>query len=39
MEVMEFESKIAGLDPEAVDSGEHPGKLVGLTFPDCSGPL
>jgi two-component system chemotaxis response regulator CheB len=36
---MEFESKIAGLDPEVVESGEHAGELVGLTCPDCAGPL
>jgi two-component system, chemotaxis family, protein-glutamate methylesterase/glutaminase len=36
---MEFESKIAGLDPEVVESGEHAGELVGFTCPDCAGPL
>ena len=36
---MEFEAKIAGLDPEVVESGEHVGELVGFTCPDCAGPL
>lgn len=36
---MEFESKVAGLDPEVIESGEHPGKLVGFTCPDCAGPM
>ena len=36
---MEFVSKIAGLDPEVVESGEHVGELVGFTCPDCAGPL
>jgi two-component system, chemotaxis family, protein-glutamate methylesterase/glutaminase len=36
---MKFESKIAGLDPEVIESGEHPGELVGFTCPDCAGPL
>jgi two-component system chemotaxis response regulator CheB len=36
---MEFEAKIAGLDPEVVESGEHVGELVGFTCPECAGPL
>ena len=36
---MEFEAKIAGLDPEVVDGGEHVGVLAGFTCPDCAGPL
>jgi two-component system chemotaxis response regulator CheB len=36
---MVFESKVAGLDPEVVESGEHAGELVGFTCPDCAGPL
>lgn len=36
---MEFESKIAGLDPTVIDSGEHPGKLSMFTCPECAGPL
>jgi two-component system, chemotaxis family, protein-glutamate methylesterase/glutaminase len=36
---MEFEAKIAGLDPGAVEGGEHPGELVDFTCPECAGPL
>jgi two-component system, chemotaxis family, protein-glutamate methylesterase/glutaminase len=36
---MEFESKVAGLDPEVIESGEHPGELVGFTCPECAGPI
>lgn len=36
---MELESKIAGLDPTAIDSGERPGEISGYACPDCSGPL
>ena len=36
---MELESRIAGLDPTAVDSGERPGEISGYTCPECSGPL
>ena len=38
-EEMRFEARIAGLDPSAVDSGEHPGQLSGFTCPECTGPL
>jgi two-component system chemotaxis response regulator CheB len=38
-EDMEFESNIAGLDPKAVESGEHVGELVDFTCPECAGPL
>jgi two-component system, chemotaxis family, protein-glutamate methylesterase/glutaminase len=38
-EDMEFEARISGLDPSAIDSGEHPGELSGFTCPDCAGPL
>lgn len=38
-EDMEFEARIAGLDPEAIDSGEHRGDLSGFTCPECAGPL
>ena len=38
-EEMEFESKIAGLDPTVVDGGEHVGELSGFTCPECTGPL
>lgn len=36
---MKFESKIAGLDPEVIESGGHPGELAGFTCPECAGPL
>jgi len=36
---MEFESKIAGLDPTVIDSGEHIGELSALSCPECAGPL
>jgi two-component system, chemotaxis family, protein-glutamate methylesterase/glutaminase len=36
---MEFESKIAGLDPKVIDSGDHPGKLSAFSCPECAGPL
>jgi two-component system chemotaxis response regulator CheB len=36
---MELESKLAGLDPTVIDSGEHPGELTQFTCPECSGPL
>lgn len=38
-EDMEFEARISGLDPSAIDSGEHPGDLSGFTCPECAGPL
>ena len=38
-EDMEFEARIAGLDPSAIDSGDHPGELSGFTCPECAGPL
>ncbi len=38
-EDMEFEAKIAGLDPSTIDSGEHPGEVSGFTCPECTGPL
>ncbi len=38
-EDMEFESKIAGLDPTVIDSGKHPGELSMFTCPECAGPL
>jgi two-component system chemotaxis response regulator CheB len=36
---MELESRIAGLDPTAIDSDERPGELSRFTCPECSGPL
>ena len=36
---MEFESKIAGLDPTVVDDGGHPGELSAFGCPECAGPL
>jgi two-component system chemotaxis response regulator CheB len=36
---MEFESKIAGLDPTVIDSNEHPGELAAFSCPECAGPL
>ena len=36
---MEFESKIAGLDPTVIDSNEHPGELSAFSCPECAGPL
>ena len=36
---MEFESKIAGLDPTVIDSGDHPGELSAFSCPECTGPL
>lgn len=38
-EDMEFETRISGLDPSAIDSGEHPGEVSGFTCPECTGPL
>jgi two-component system, chemotaxis family, protein-glutamate methylesterase/glutaminase len=38
-EDMEFESKIAGLDPTVIDSGDHPGTLSAFSCPECAGPL
>lgn len=38
-EEMEFEARIAGLDPSTVNSLEHPGDPSGFTCPECSGPL
>lgn len=38
-EDMRFETRIAGLDPSAIDSGEHPGEVSGFTCPECTGPL
>lgn len=32
---MEFESKIAGLDPTVIDSNEHPGELAAFSCPEC----
>jgi two-component system chemotaxis response regulator CheB len=36
---MELESRIAGLDPTAIDNDERPGELSRFTCPECSGPL
>jgi two-component system, chemotaxis family, protein-glutamate methylesterase/glutaminase len=36
---MEFESKMAGLDPSVIDGGQHFGELSAFTCPDCAGPL
>lgn len=36
---MEFESKIAGLDPTVIDSGDYPGELSTFSCPECAGPL
>jgi len=36
---MEFESKMAGLDPTVIDSGEHIGELAAFSCPECAGPL
>jgi two-component system chemotaxis response regulator CheB len=36
---MEFESKIAGLDPTVIESGDHPGELSAFSCPQCAGPL
>jgi two-component system, chemotaxis family, protein-glutamate methylesterase/glutaminase len=36
---MEFESKIAGLDPTVIDSNEHVGELSAFSCPECAGPL
>ena len=36
---MELESRIAGLDPTAIDSDERPGELSRFTCPESSGPL
>src|SRR5215212_9137289 len=36
---MELESRIAGLDPTAIDNDERPGELSQFTCPECSGPL
>ena len=38
-EEMEYESKIAGLDPSAVESEAPPGDLSSLSCPECAGPL
>jgi two-component system, chemotaxis family, protein-glutamate methylesterase/glutaminase len=38
-EEMEYEAKIAGLDPSAVESGAPPGDLSSLSCPECAGPL
>jgi CheB methylesterase len=34
---LELESRIAGLDPTAIDSDERPGELSRFTCPECSG--
>jgi two-component system, chemotaxis family, protein-glutamate methylesterase/glutaminase len=36
---MEYESKIAGLDPSTVESGAPPGELSSFSCPECAGPL
>jgi two-component system chemotaxis response regulator CheB len=36
---MEFEAKIAGLDPTVIDSDEHIGELSAFSCPECAGPL
>ena len=36
---MDLESKIAGLDPTALDSDQRPGEISHFTCPDCAGPL
>jgi two-component system chemotaxis response regulator CheB len=36
---MEIESRVAGLDPSAINSDERPGELSRFTCPDCTGPL
>jgi two-component system, chemotaxis family, protein-glutamate methylesterase/glutaminase len=36
---MELESRLAELDPTAIDSDERPGELSRFTCPECSGPL
>jgi two-component system chemotaxis response regulator CheB len=36
---IEFESKIAGLDPTVIDSADHPGELSAFSCPECAGPL
>jgi two-component system, chemotaxis family, protein-glutamate methylesterase/glutaminase len=36
---MEFESKMAGLDPTVIDSDEHLGELSAFSCPECAGPL
>ena len=38
-EEMEYESKVAGLDPSTVDSEHPPGELSSFTCPECAGPL
>jgi two-component system chemotaxis response regulator CheB len=38
-EEMEYESKIAGLDPSTVESGAPPGELSSFSCPECAGPL
>ncbi len=36
---MEFESKMAGLAPEVIDSNERPGEISPFTCPECAGSL
>ena len=36
---MEFESKIAGLDPTVIDSNDHSGELAAFSCPERAGPL
>ena len=36
---MEYESKVAGLDPSTVDGEHPPGELSSFTCPECAGPL
>jgi two-component system, chemotaxis family, protein-glutamate methylesterase/glutaminase len=36
---MEYESKIAGLDPSSVESAAPPGELSSFSCPECAGPL
>ncbi len=36
---LEFEAKMAGLDPTTLDSDQRPGRISHFTCPDCSGPL
>jgi two-component system chemotaxis response regulator CheB len=38
-EEMEYEAKIAGLDPSAVESAAPPGDLSLFSCPECAGPL
>ncbi len=38
-EEMDYESKIAGLDPSTVEGEDPPGELSSFTCPECAGPL